>query len=229
MLFAIVNDEKVEALPKTIGKCPLCEQNVRSKCGEIYVWHWAHIKNESCDDWYEPETHWHKNWKLIFGKELCEIVISKDGTKHIADIRTEKGVIIELQNSPILKQVIRRREHFYGEQMIWIINGVHFKENFQISPSKIFEDEQYYLSNNPLAQKMDIISSSIGEQNFIWNRPRRCWDAVQRNVFIDFGGEEIFWVKSGMGSKCGYGKFVTKEKFIKKYGGNLDLISTVIE
>src|SRR6188508_3282245 len=111
MLFALVDGEKVEAKPKTQGKCQLCESDVFSKCGEVNVWHWAHYKDESCDHWYEPETEWHKNWKLIFSKENCEIVITKDGIRHIADIQTKEEVIIELQNSPIQKPIIRSREN----------------------------------------------------------------------------------------------------------------------
>ena len=140
MLFAIVNGEKVEAIPKTIGTCPLCERSVFSKCGEINIWHWAHRKDESCDTWYEPETKWHKNWKLIFGKENCEIVITKDGIKHIADIFTNESVVIELQNSPIQKPIIRRRENFYGERMLWVINGMHFKHNFKINSSGVLKN-----------------------------------------------------------------------------------------
>ncbi len=129
MLFATVNGEKVEANPETIGACPLRERTVFSKCGEINVWHWAHHNDESCDSWYEPETEWHKNWKLVFGKDLCEKVITKDGVRHIADILTNDSVIIELQNSPIQKPIIRQRETFYGERMIWIINGKYFKHS----------------------------------------------------------------------------------------------------
>jgi competence CoiA-like predicted nuclease len=69
------------------------------------------------------------NWKLAFGKECCEIPIIKE-TKHIADIKTKKNVIIELQNSPIPSTVIRTRETFYGEKMIWIVNGFNFKSNY---------------------------------------------------------------------------------------------------
>lgn len=66
MLYAIKNNEKIEALPKTTAVCSLCFKNVISKCGEVNVWHWAHTKLESCDKWYEPETKWHKDWKNKF-------------------------------------------------------------------------------------------------------------------------------------------------------------------
>lgn len=55
------------------------------------------------------------------------------------------------------------------------------------------------------------------------------WSEVERHVFIDFGDENLFWVKEGMGTNYGKGKQITKEDFIKKYGGNLELLPTLIE
>lgn len=233
MLFATVNGQKVEAKPKTIGICPLCERNVFSKCGEINVWHWAHHKDESCDSWYEPETEWHKNWKLVFGKELCEIVISKEGIRHIADILTKENVVIELQNSPIQKPIIRRRESFYGERMIWVINGKHFKDNFNYSLtglSQLDEDDKYYRRFNPFSahSKLKNNNNSKDEHYFSWKWCRKSWSDVQRHVFIDFGNENLFWVKEGMGSCSGKGILVSKEKFIRKYGGDIELLQTLI-
>ena len=124
-----INHKKVEPKPNSYGKCPLCSGRVLSKCGEVNVWHWAHFKAENCDSWYEPESYWHLRWKMTFGKEHSEIVIKKEEKWHIADILTENDVIIELQNSPIQQNIIRKREEFYGERMIWVINGIHFKHN----------------------------------------------------------------------------------------------------
>lgn len=230
MLFAIVEGEKVEATPKTKGICPSCDQEVFSKCGEINMWHWSHHKDESCDSWFEPETEWHKNWKLIFGKDNCEISIKKDGIKHIADIYTKQEIVIELQNSNIQKPVIRSRETFYGERMIWIINGKHFKNNFSVHTlSRLDEDEDYFRRNSPFAKQFGITSSSQNDINFSWSRPRRSWQGVQCHIFIDFGDENLFKIKDGMGTKYGTGIHVTKERFITKYGGNLELLSTLID
>jgi competence CoiA-like predicted nuclease len=237
MLFATVNGEKIEAIPKTKGICPLCELEVFSKCGEINVWHWAHQKDESCDSWYEPETEWHKNWKLIFGKEYCEIVLSKEGVRHIADIQTKDGIIIELQNSPIQKPIIRSRENFYGDRMLWVINGVHFKNNFTISSSPIINDKDILLHFKYYQFKYDNADKNEGDTTFLrknelffsWNWSRKSWSDVQRNIFIDFGGESLFWVTDGMGTNRGKGRLIKKEGFIKKYGGNIELLRTLIE
>jgi len=230
MLFATVNGEKVEAKPKTIGICPLCERTVFSKCGEINIWHWAHHKDESCDAWYEPETAWHKNWKFIFGKDNCEIIISKDGVRHIADILTKDNVIIELQNSPIQRPIIRKRENFYGERMIWVLNGKHFKDNFSIYKTALEEDDEYFRLYNPLSSQYGKVDNSRkNDYYFSWSWCRKTWCEVQRNVFIDFGDEHLFWVKEGMGTSAGKGRKITKEKFIEKYGGALELLTTLID
>lgn len=133
MLYAILNDKKVEPTPGQRAKCPLCEKDVISKCGELNIWHWAHTTSEHCDDWYEPETKWHRDWKKIFGQDSSEVIITKENKKHIADIFTYSNIVIELQNSPISTATIRAREQFYGEKMIWIVNAYPFLLNFKIS------------------------------------------------------------------------------------------------
>lgn len=220
MLFANVNGEKFEAKPQTTGLCPLCEHPVFSKCGEVNVWHWAHYKDESCDNWYEPETEWHKNWKLIFGKDKSEIIIAKDGKRHIADILTNDNVVIELQNSPLQKPIIRKREEFYGERMIWVLNGKPFKHNFDI--------REY--SPSGLSRHFGVVDKVHKDNlSFSWNWCRRSWDDVQRNLFIDFGDETLFWAQEGMGTRFGRGRQVSKEKFVTKYGGDIELLPTIID
>jgi len=214
MFWAIVNNEKIEPIPKTYGTCPLCEGKVLSKCGEVKVWHWAHLKGESCDSWYEPESYWHFHWKMIFGKKNAEIVIKKNGKWHIADIHTSENVVIELQNSPIKKTTIREREEFYGERMIWLINGIHFKQNF----STLSWDD----ARGEWRLNHDRNFNTDEKILFKWHYPRRSWKDVQRNVFIDFNDEKLFWIKEGMGSSIGYGVFVSKEDFIQKYEGNYE-------
>jgi hypothetical protein len=233
MLYAKVNGEKSEATPNLAGECQLCDQPVFSRCGEINVWHWAHHKNESCDSWYEPETNWHRNWKFIFGEDYREIIISKDGIKHIADIQTRENVIIELQNSTIQAPIIREREIFYGEQMIWIINGKHFKSNFDIKPPRsasLDEDEEYWQLHNPLANRFGALEKIIkGKRKYTWRWSRRSWTDVGRPVFIDFGDESLFWVLDGMGSSTGKGKQISKEQFVIKHGGNIETLATIID
>lgn len=213
MFWAIKDNLKVEATPKSKAKCELCEREVFAKCGEVNIWHWSHHKGEGCDSWYEPESFWHKRWKFTFGKDNSEVVIKKDSEKHRADIRTKNDVVIELQNSPIQKQVIREREDFYGEKMIWLINGIDFKYNFNIK----YRDNKF--DSIGISQKLF----------FNWKHAGRSWNEVQRHVFIDFADDTLFWVKEGMGESFGGGVFVQKEIFINKYGGSFEYYQKALD
>jgi competence protein CoiA len=217
MIWALVENEKIEAKPRTKGICPICKGKVFSKCGNVNVWHWAHFKDEECDTWYEHESIWHKHWKMTFGKENAEIRMEKDEKFHIADILTNENVVIELQNSPILKPIIRERENFYGERMIWLINGIHFKNNFKIRDPKDTSYKGWLMDSFRL--------QNCNQRRFHWSFARKSWKEVQRNVFIDFGDEFLFWIKEGMGMSSGFGSLVIKENFIKKYGGNFEYYS----
>lgn len=230
MLFAFINGKKVEATPNSIADCHLCNRPLVARCGDVNVWHWAHLKDDSCDTWFEPETQWHKNWKLVFGTENSEILINKNGERHIADVLTNNHVVIELQNSSIRKEIISARENFYGESMIWIINGIPFKENIEIRESRFFEEDLYYSKHNPLSRDFNrrYYETPRLEYQFVWNWSRKSWNGARRHVFLDFGDEDLFYITEGMGKKIGKGKYFTKREFVKKYGGDIELVKTLI-
>lgn len=114
------------------GFCQLCNNNVRAYCGEIYIDHWRHIVKENCDSWNEGETDWHREWKNEFPDDWQEVIITKGNEKHIADVKTPKNLVLELQNSSISTYTIKIREKFY-DKMIWLINANNFKDNIVIS------------------------------------------------------------------------------------------------
>lgn len=146
MLYTIVNGQKILASPNSKGYCEICQGAVFSKCGEHRIWHWAHLSSEDCDSWHEPETEWHKNWKLLFPSENVEVVIKKNGVCHRADIMTNEGVCIEVQNSPISCRDRAARESFYG-QMCWVINAQVLKNQ----PVFSFDNEwELHKSEMPL-------------------------------------------------------------------------------
>lgn len=159
MLWALdKNGKKIKAVTGRDGMCPLCKGKVFPKCGELKADHWAHFKTRNCDSWYEPETHWHAHWKMTFGKENTEVIIKRNDESHRADVLTNEGVVIELQNSPIQKSMIREREEFYGEKMLWLINGIRFKENFQIKDYDDRHINRHYILES---------KSSIGKKYFV--------------------------------------------------------------
>jgi len=111
--------------------CPLCNNILVAHCGDINAWHWQHYKAVDCDSWKEPETAWHRNWKKKWAEAEREVIIQKDGKKHIADIQNKNGIVIEFQNSPISMSTINVRETFYGK-MFWVINAKNFVDHLNI-------------------------------------------------------------------------------------------------
>jgi len=102
-----------------------------SKCGSVKIWHWAHKSKVSCDPWWEIETEWHRAWKNHFPTEWQESshIDSSSGEKHIADIKTDKGLVIEFQHSSIKPTEVQCREAFY-KNMVWVIDGARLKRSY---------------------------------------------------------------------------------------------------
>ncbi len=155
MKFALLNNERIESQPRLKAICPLCDSEVIAKCGDIKVWHWAHKRNKDCDDWYEPESQWHIDWKDKFPKECQEFTMGK----HRADIRTKNRWIIELQNSSISLSDIIDREEYY-KRMVWLVNGGTLAKGFRIR------------------EKKNVLS-------FRWKNPPKSWWGCNKEIYID--------------------------------------------
>lgn len=132
MKFALVGSDRLEPFPGGKGICPnpSCLREMLAKCGKVNVWHWAHKGRIHCDSWWENETEWHRNWKNQFSDQNQEIPATDPANDevHIADVKTDHGLVIEFQNSPISETEARSREAFY-RTMIWIVNAENFKKN----------------------------------------------------------------------------------------------------
>ena len=164
MLYGLNNGVRIEATPNAQAVCQCCNSELIPKCGNINVWHWSHKFKVHCDDWYEPETQWHKGWKNEFPKD-CQEVVFKDeltGEKHVADVYLPKGLVLEFQNSNISSEEIQQRENFY-KKMIWVINGDKFYQN--------------------------LIHSDHG--NFLWKHRKKCWLVAKMPIFISFTNAKI--------------------------------------
>jgi len=132
MRFALIDDKRVEAGPGLKGSCPGCAQPVIAKCGTQRIHHWAHLSDKKCDNWWEPETEWHRLWKNNFPDEWQELVLKDEQTaeRHIADVCTDYGLVIEFQHSHIHPQERTSRENFY-KNMIWIVDGTRLKNDYK--------------------------------------------------------------------------------------------------
>lgn len=182
MKYASVNGERREAEPKLLGgTCPNCEREVIAKCGQQRIWHWSHKGKLECDHWWEPETEWHRDWKSKFPREWQEVIhkAAESGERHIADVRNEKGWVLEFQHSSISPEERLSRENFY-KPMVWVADGKSYKRDLAA-----FSDALEYgtiINDKPLT-----VSSPRMSKAAIFKR----WAPIKWPVFIDFGDEEF--------------------------------------
>ncbi|MGD9967485.1 MAG: competence protein CoiA family protein [Hyphomonadaceae bacterium] len=129
MLWADIENVRSAPAPGLRGACPVCARTVIARCGTQRVHHWAHIGERACDRWWEPETQWHRTWKLRFPEAWHECILhDPEGEKHIADVRTPDAVVIEFQYSHLRAEERAARERFY-RNMIWVVDGTRLKHD----------------------------------------------------------------------------------------------------
>lgn len=177
MHLAIVGGERIPPSPKLTGSCPVCGDPVLAKCGTIRVHHWAHQGTRVCDDWWERELAWHRDWKNQFPIEWQEdIRFAEDGEKHIADVRTDKGLVIEFQHSALKPEERAAREKFYGN-MVWVVDG-----------TRLVRDLPRFL------EYKDILRPTGAGGIYTCHAPEmvfpRNWITSSACVFFDFGKSE---------------------------------------
>lgn len=129
MKYALVNGIRQEAERQAKGICPGCGNSLIAKCGEKKIKHWAHKGKLVCDVWWENETEWHRNWKGQFPVDWQEIIqVSESGEKHIADVKTHEGWVVEFQHSYLNPEERRARNNFY-KKLVWIVDGTRRKRD----------------------------------------------------------------------------------------------------
>lgn len=130
MLIAEVDGKRCKATKNTKGICLYCKSEVIAKCGEQKIAHWAHKSCQVCDNWHDKETEWHLMWKNYFPASWQEIIKYDEITreKHIADVCTENGFILEFQHSAINPEERQSRENFY-KNMNWVVDGTRLKND----------------------------------------------------------------------------------------------------
>ena len=129
MKYALICGKKTEATKGAIGFCPSCGSELIAKCGEVKIKHWAHKGKRTCDPWWENETDWHRSWKGQFPVDWQEVVHrDKSGEKHIADVKTDQGWVLEFQHSYLNPEERRAREAFYP-RLVWVVDGLQRKRD----------------------------------------------------------------------------------------------------
>lgn len=205
MKYALQSDKRIEATPKATGVCPCCGTQMIPKCGNRKVWHWAHKTKLTCDHWWENETQWHRDWKNQFPVEWQEVVhFAEDGEKHIADVKTNRELVIEFQNSYLKREEIEARSNFY-QDIIWVVNSQRLKTD-------TYKLETLLERTHPAPKNEDYYYS----RDRRWEIPTQ-WHSLKVPVFFDTGIED--WVIGHIPQrmeKFGFYKchFLKKEYFI---------------
>ncbi|AWW32138.1 hypothetical protein DN752_19445 [Echinicola strongylocentroti] len=182
MKFAIVDGKKMEANKGLKGICPCCKSEVFAKCGEVKINHWAHKRN--CDIWWENETEWHRQWKNHFPEDWQEIIqFDRNGEKHIADVKTEKGWVLEIQHSYITAEERNSRTHFYSK-LVWVIDGLRRKTD-RIQFQRILEESSRAPVGNVNIRKINFPEES---------RLLKEWLNCRVPVFFDFDKSGLWFL-----------------------------------
>lgn len=159
MLFALDKDKKKVHIDSTVRSedyyCPCCGSKMVLRMGDIRIHHFTHPSDSVCrDTWHYDMTEWHYEWQNRFPKEYQEIVKTKDGQKHRADVLIEsEKVVFEFQHSPLSPDEFEDRNSFYnslGYKVIWI-----------------FDVEEQYQNEQLENYRSDLWS---------WKRPKRTFD-----------------------------------------------------
>lgn len=223
MQFGDIEGQRREAQPGLLAACPSCGATMIAKCGDHRRWHWAHRGVRACDSWWEPETEWHRCWKNEFPQEWQEIVhTSPGGEKHIADVKTPGGTVIEFQHSFLNAEERVSREAFY-RNMVWVVDGRRRKRD--------------------AAQLLKCIGPCVYARDpfilYVTNHEEcallRDWHSCSVPVYFDLGvreedGKPIFWRLDPV-SRVGraYLTPVSRDSFVKVHRGGRDTEKTFSE
>ena len=165
MQLALVNAEPTEAFPHGRGTCAQCGSEMVAKCGPRIMHHWAHHRSRNCDPWWENETPWHRDWKNLYPINCREVShVADDGEIHRADVKTNAGIIVELQHSAMSDKERISRETFY-QNMVWVLDGSVFAQNFDI----------YHMLPDP---------DSDVAQDIVWSKAKRHMDGANNGIFF---------------------------------------------
>jgi hypothetical protein len=198
----LIDNERVEAKPELKGFCPVCSQPVIAKCGEHRIHHWAHRANKLCDSWWESETEWHRAWKSHFPPDWQEFLLRDgNGEKHIADVRTRQGLVLEFQHSHLDPQERNAREQFY-KNMLWIVDGTRLKRDYPRFLKKINGFIQIIPGTFRVPFPEEVFPAA--------------WLESSVSVIFDYQGSTMPCLFPGRAAKCAVITVITREYFVDR-------------
>lgn len=209
MKYALVNALRQEAQPRLLGACPACGSPMVAKCGEERIWHWAHKGCDQCDPWWENEGPWHREWKGRFPEAWQEVVRrGADAERHIADVQTDRGWVLEFQHSYLDPKERRSRDAFYRPKLIWVVDALRRDSDFS----------QF--------DKMMKGASCLGATGSFWAaHPDSCrlvkeWSGSDAQILFDFGTNVgLWWMLGRLSNDQVLFARYTHSQFIEAHGG----------
>jgi competence protein CoiA len=176
---------------------------VVARCGEVRFWHWAHKGRRLCDPWWKNETEWHRTWKNEFPTGWQEFPQQAvNGERHVADVRTDGGLVIEFQHLRIEPDERRSREAFY-QRLVWVVDGKTRKRD----KAQILRAISGGTPLEPYSNKSKI--SSHGSALL------RDWAGSRAHVFIDFGEPTLWWLSPESDDTWAYVRPFSRAELVK--------------
>lgn len=209
MRFALVNGQRQEAQPNLSGECPGCGHPMVAKCGEVRVRHWAHQGRHLCDPWWENETEWHRAWKDQFPANWQEIVHpAEGGERHIADVKTDRGWVIEFQHSYLNPAERRSRNAFYPK-LVWVVDATRRKRDGKQFGEALNNGARRF-ANLPIVQVRSDECALLQE-----------WAGSHAPIFFDFGSNVLSWLIAGRADGSAYVGPISRASFIDMHRGGV--------
>ncbi len=177
------NDNRIsakDALRKGEYKCPICNERVELRKGEVRIPHFAHWKKSTClDTWSHDMSEWHYMWQDKFPTNCQEVVVENEGKKHRADVLiSDHNLVIEFQHSRLSAEEFQERNSFYnncGYHVVWLFDMSEF---FNEDKLILDEDEKAYHWKRPLATFQNTYS-------IVYKLYRECDVFFENNGFIE--------------------------------------------
>ena len=189
MKYASLNNQRVLPTKGGKGKCPHCGSDLIAKCGDVNRHHWSH-KTRKCDDhWWENETDWHRDWKNCFPEEWQEVIHFDEvtGEKHIADVKTSEGWVVEFQHSLLKNDERDSRNNFY-KKIVWVVNGARRKNDIKHFKN-VMDSHDLILKNPPIISPHPRVNVKLFDE----------WCSPNVAVLFDYQivnnkGEQMLWL-----------------------------------
>lgn len=212
MKFADIEGNVREAQPGLTGKCRDCGHAVFARCGAVRIWHWAHPKSKVCDRWWEQETEWHRWWKNQFPDAWQEIGhIAQSGERHRADVKTESGLVLEFQHSPLSEAERVSREDVYP-RLVWVVHA-----------NRRRDQKKFFASlSGPLRVASGLPTFTIFRDD---SALLRDWGKSRAPVYFDFDETERVWRLIRLAARC----WLMLHRFIERASSSLIAMETTLK